>query len=120
MHPFYVLLFFYNGVDVAEVSAFLVIIQSISHDEIVRDFHNSIVDIKINLQVAWFHEEGTNFDAGWVHLLQVFNHVSHGETGIYDVLYDNHVAACQILVQPHQGLHAARRGGTLVRSILHE
>ena len=60
------LLFFYNGVDVAEVSAFLVIIQSISHDEIVRDFHNSIVDIKINLQVAWFHEEGTNFDAGCV------------------------------------------------------
>ena len=116
LHP----LFFYNGVDVAEVSAFLVIIQSISHYEIVRDFHNSIVDIKINLQVAWFHEEGTNLNACWVHLLQVFNHVSHGETGIYDVLYDNHVAACQILVQTHQGLHAARRGSALVRSILHE
>ena len=116
LHP----LFFYNRVDVAEVSAFLVIIQSISYDEIVRDFHNSIVDIQVNLQVAWFHEEGTNLNAGWVHLLQVFYHVGHGETGIYDVFYDNHVATCQILVQTHQGLHAARRGSALVRSILHE
>ena len=116
LHP----LFFYNSVDIAEVSAFLVVIQSISHDEIVRDFHNSIVDIKVNLQVAWLHEEGTNLNAGWVHLLQVFNHVGHGETGIYDVLNNNHVATCQILVQTHQGLHAARRGSALVRSILHE
>ena len=57
------LLFFYNRVDIAEVSAFLVIIQSISNDKIVRDFHDGIVDIQVNLQIARFHEERTNFDA---------------------------------------------------------
>ena len=48
-------------IDITEVSAFLIIIQPISHDKIIRDFHHCIIDIEMNLQVTRFHEKRADF-----------------------------------------------------------
>ena len=39
----------HNGVDVSEVATFLVVVEAIAHDEVVRDFHHSVVDVEIHL-----------------------------------------------------------------------
>ena len=51
------LLFLYNRIDVSEVATFLIVIKAVAYDEVVRDFHDSIVDVKVNFQISWFNEK---------------------------------------------------------------
>ena len=38
-------------VDFAEVAALLVVVETIAHDKVVGDFHGSILDIEVHLQL---------------------------------------------------------------------
>ena len=45
----YFLDFFHHSIDVSEVATFLIVVEAITHDEVVRDFHHGVVDVEIHL-----------------------------------------------------------------------
>ena len=53
----FMLLFLNNRVDISEVTALLVIVETIADDEVVRDFHDSIVNVQVYLEVTWLHKK---------------------------------------------------------------
>ena len=48
---------FNNLIDVWQVTSFVIIVETVSYDEIVFDVEASVVDLEIYLQATWLDEE---------------------------------------------------------------
>ena len=46
----------HDGVDIAEVASFAIVVQTVTHDKLVGDFKAAVRDVKVHFQVAGFDE----------------------------------------------------------------
>ena len=57
---------FYDCINLLQVSALLVVIKTIAHDEVVRNLHRHILDVERHLQTLRLEQQSTDVAAGEV------------------------------------------------------
>ena len=81
---------FNNLIDVRQVTSFVVIVETVSYDEIVFDIEATVVNLEVYLQATRLDEERS--DEYFLRLLfaQHAEHFLHGSTRFDDVFYDDY------------------------------
>ena len=96
-------------IDVFRVSSEAVVVEAITHYEVVGNLFAAITDVEFYLQFAWLEQERADVNALGVLLLKCVEHVSHREASIDDVLDDNDRPSCDVDVKPNHFANADRR-----------
>ena len=97
-----------------------VIVEAITHYEVIGNLFAAITDVELHLQFAWLEQERTDVNALGVLLLKRVEHVSHGEACIDDVFDDDDGSACYVNVEANHLTNAASRVCAFVASQLDE
>ena len=107
--PLIATLFVYNCINVLIVPSEAVVIQSVTHDEVVGNAHGGILDVEIHLQFLGLDEQGGDVyflrAAGTERLKQTL----HGEACVYNVFHDDDGASAQVFVDADDFLDGACR-----------
>ena len=77
----------------------MVIIQSVSHDELVTDVHAFVVDGVGVLEVVRLEKQCCDTHVGSLQVAELLGGITQGVARVDDVLHDDHVAAVQGVVQ---------------------
>ena len=107
-------------VNIFEIAAQLVVVESVSHDEFVADFEGAVADRQRLAVGIRLEEERADFDAGGIAAHEVGVHVGDAASRVDDVLDDDDVASCDVVVESQQALHVPRRTGPFVGGELDE
>ena len=110
----------YSCINVLIVPPEAVVIQSVTHDEVVGDAHGGILDVEVHLQLFGLDEQG-----GDVYLLRAagtecFKQALHGEACVYNVFHDDDGTPAQVFVDADDFLDVACRLHALVGGQLDE
>ena len=89
----------HDGVDIAEVASFAIVVQTVTHDKLVGDFKAAVRDVKVHFQVAGFDEQRSDADFLGIFLLEQPEQLLHGQSRIDNVFHDNHGAVRDIFFQ---------------------
>ena len=98
--------------DVRKVAVALPEIEAIAYDEDVGDLEAEVVDLHVRKTMNRLVEHHTYFEASWPAGPQVLADVAKSETGIDEILYQEHVLALDALLQV---LHDPHHAGCLSR-----
>src|SRR5699024_12077336 len=90
-----------------QVAVFLVEVQPVAHHELIRDVAANVFHVDIYGQRIWLTQEGHNLDGCRAPRLQVRLQPGECQTGIDDILYDQHVTIHQIFFEVFQDPHYA-------------
>src|SRR6478752_8180618 len=88
-----------EGADRGEVAVATVVVQAVTHDELVRDVEPDVAHLDRHLLGLRLAEGGHDLQAGGVAAAQVADQVRQGQAGVDDVLDDQHVPAGDVGVQ---------------------
>ena len=100
--------FIHNCINVLIVPPEAVVIQSVTHDEVVGDVHGGLLDVDVHLQFLGLDEQG-----GVVYLLrsagaQRLEQALHGEARVHNVFHNDHRASAQVFVDADDFLDGPR------------
>ena len=97
-----------------QISAFVVVVKAIAHDEIIFDVKASVIDFKVNFQTTWFNEKGSNINFLRILFAQHMEHLLHRIARFDDVFHNHHGTSGHVFVQPDELLHFACGAGALL------
>ena len=108
-------LLFDQCVDVTQAASLLIVVETITNDEVVGDTQCCILHVKRHGELARLEQQCADTDTVGLILLQFLHHVLHGAARIDDILHDNDVASLDISGQAYNFLDDARRFRRLIR-----
>src|SRR5262249_50498185 len=95
--------------DVLEVAVFLVVVETVPHDEAVFDAEADVIHRDLHQPSGGLGKEAGDLQGARPPGPQHVEQVVEGQAGVHDVLDHQQVAAIQALVEVFDQLHLARR-----------
>lgn len=111
---------FHHRINVTRITAIAVVIQTISYDKVIGNLQTSVFNIKIHLQITWFHQQRAHVYRLGIMPFQRLYHMYHRQAGIHNILDNHHRSACDIAVQSDNFLNGSRRRHTFVGGQFHK
>src|SRR3954447_16627989 len=96
-----------EGPYAAQVAVALVVVQAVADDEGVRDVEADVLHVDRHLLGLRLAEQREDLDRGWAARVQVRHQPREGQSGVDDVLDDQHVAAADVGVEVLEDPHDA-------------
>ena len=93
---------FYYLINIRQISPLLIIIQSITHDELIADVHAFVVNGVGVLEVVRLEEQRGDTHVGGLQVAEFLQGMAHGVARVDDVFHDDHMSAVQRVVQTNQ------------------
>src|ERR1035437_5359609 len=97
--------------DEAEVSVHLPEVETIPHNERVRDFEADIAERDLDEAPGGLVEQGADLDGAWVLTLEIAEQVIQGQAGVDDVLNEQNISAIDWRAQILEDSYQAGRFG---------
>ena len=107
-------------IDVFCVTPETVVVEAITHHEVVGNLLAAVSHIELHLQFAWLEQKGTNVDTLGILLFQRIEHVSHREARIHDIFDNDDRSARNVHIEPNHFANVSRRVSAFVGSQLDE
>ena len=104
-----IMLFFNKCVNVAQVASLLVIIETVTQNEIIRNLHCDIFHIERNLKTFRFEQKSTDVYGLRIACSERFYHAFDCQARFHDVLNNYHRASGEVFVYSDNLLYLAGR-----------
>ena len=101
-------LFLHYCIDVAQVASLLVIVKTVAENEVVRNLHCHVLDVKGHLQTFRLEQERAYMHSLRLLFLKHIEKSLHCKTRLDDVLHNDDSASLDVLVQSDKLLYVAR------------
>jgi hypothetical protein len=97
--------------DIGQVAVFFIVVQTIAHHELVRHLKALVIRLDVGLAAAGLIKDGADLNGVRVAHLEHGHKVGQGDSGVQNVLHDQHILAGQITVQILDDLDQTAGGG---------
>ena len=102
----------YDLIDVRQVPSLVVVVEAVSHDEVVLDVEASVVDFEVHLQASRLDEERGDEDFLRLLFAQHTEQGLHGSARFDDVFHDDHGSSDYVFIQSDELFHFAGAAGS--------
>jgi hypothetical protein len=101
---------FVESFDKREMAIVVVVVQSVTNDECVRDFETEKVRFHFDFRSAFFHEKCNSSNAGWLAALKCRDQFLHRVSSVENVIENQDIAVSNIRQQSQLDSQFSRLG----------